>query len=62
MSKEEFREAVIQRCKKEYKSFCEKWAKEFNEAIEYFDNRGAFDGEHSEKEIAGMAYGLMMSI
>ena len=63
MTFEEYRNAVIKKCKDDYPDFCRKWEKEFQEAIEDFDKTKAFESAYRTKEsISGQAYCLMMCI
>lgn len=63
MTFEEYREAVIKKCKDDYSDFCKKWEKELQEAIEDFDERKVFESAYKTNEsISGQAYCLMMCI
>ena len=63
MTVEEYRQAIIEKCKEQYKEFCEQWAEEFEEAIKDWDERKVFEcNNRTKKSVLGMAYGLMMCI
>ena len=63
MTAEEYRQAIIDECKKQYPGHCEKYADDFEAVIKDWDERRVFESNgRTKKSVSGMAYGLMMSI